>query len=160
MLNVLTIAYQGIPHEKITSCDSPDILLKKVFASYVQRMLTRRSTGSPYTPEQTTHWLTHLAQQMKQQRHTIFSIEYMQPDWLPKGRSLRVYEWLGVRIPGCLMGVLVSIPIFLFFYLLSGSNPVSLFVGISLGLVGVLLGILCSGQTLSPSSPMHIAQSI
>ena len=159
MLNVLTIAYQGIPHEKITSSDSPDILLKKVFASYVQRMLTRRSTGSPYTPEQTTHWLTHLAQQMKQQRHTIFSIEYMQPDWLPKERSLRVYEWLGVRIPGCLMGVLVSIPIFLLFDLLSGSNPVSLFVGISLGLVGGWLGILWSGDTISQSSAEEIARS-
>ena len=44
---------------------------------YVQHMLKRRGVETRYKPEQTTHWLARLAQQMRQQNQTIFYIERM-----------------------------------------------------------------------------------
>src|SRR5205823_6060160 len=88
----------------------------QIFASYVQHMLKRRGASKRYQPEQVTHWLTYLAQQMKRQNQTLFYIEQMQPDWLSNNRMLRVYDWLAVRLPGVLMGILISLAISLFIF--------------------------------------------
>lgn len=37
-----------------------------------------------YTQEQVDRWLGHLAAGMKQHRQTVFQIEQLQPDWLPR----------------------------------------------------------------------------
>ena len=48
MLNVLTAACQGTPLQEITTTGSFGMKQDQVFASYVQRMLTRRNTGTRY----------------------------------------------------------------------------------------------------------------
>ncbi len=63
MLSVLFLAYQGIG-STITVSGQLGNTQQQVFDAYAQRMLTRRY-AERYTPEQTVHWLTYLAQQMK-----------------------------------------------------------------------------------------------
>jgi len=64
----------------------------------------------------------------------------MQPDWLGFHGMLGVYDWVAVRLPGVLMGVLVSLSISVFFF---GFNPFVLFSSIFLG--GLLGGLLSAG---------------
>jgi hypothetical protein len=90
MLNVLTVAYQGMPSEEIVTTGSPGSKREQIFATYVQRMLARRSISVRYTPTQTIHWLSWLAWQMKRHNQKEFYIERMQPDWLPHGRGYLV----------------------------------------------------------------------
>jgi NACHT domain len=150
MLNVLTVASQATSLQQITTTSSLGRKQERVFASYVQRMLTRRSTSRRYTPEQTTHWLRSLAAQMKRQSQTIFYLEQMQPTWLSDHRMLEAYDWLAVRLPGVLMGILVSLTINGFF-LNAGAGRFGfseLFSFLSSILLGGLLGgLLSEGST-------------
>ena len=117
MLNILILAYQGTPLDQIAPLGTLPAKQQQVFATYVQRMLVRRSANTRYTPEQTLPWLSFLAQRMKQHNQTVFYIEHIQPDWLVDKRLLRKYDWLAVRLPCILVGVLVSlVPYLLFFY--------------------------------------------
>jgi hypothetical protein len=142
MLNVLTVVYQGTLAEKITATGSPGMKQERVFAFYVQRMLTRRNISERYTPRQTIHWLSYLADQMKRQSQTVFYIEHMQPNWLSGTRMFRAYGWWAVRLPGVLIGILVSLAIntFLITYIDLAYFVTSLFLG---GLIG---GILSEGS--------------
>jgi hypothetical protein len=143
MLNVLTVAYQGTLHKEVTVTGPLETKQEQIFAAYVQRMLIRRSTVTRYTPEQTTLWLSSLANQMKRQSQTIFYLEQMQPTWLSGNGMLRRYDWLAVRLPDMLMGVLVSLTISLFLGGIAG--PLA---SIPVILLGGLLGwLLSEGST-------------
>src|SRR5437763_1632979 len=111
MLNVLTAAYQGTPPQEITTTGSLGMKQKHVFASYVQRMLTHRNTSMRYTPQQTIHWLSYLAGQMKRQSQTVFYLAQMQPNWLSGTRMFRAYDRSAARLPGVLIGILVRLAI-------------------------------------------------
>ncbi len=138
MLNVLTVAYQGTPSERISATDTPGIKREQLFAAYVQRMLSRRETSTHATREQTIHWLCRLASQMRRQSQTVFYIEQMQSDWLSGAQVLQAYRSLAVWLPGVLMGILVSVAISGLF--LSLSTHADFAESILLG--GLLGGIL------------------
>jgi type II secretory pathway pseudopilin PulG len=142
MLNVLTVAYQGAPRKEIAITGSFEMKQEQVFASYVQRMLTRRTSSTRYTPQQTIHWLSWLARQMKRHNQTIFYLEHLQPTWLSGVRMHRAYDRLAVRFPAILIGVLVGFLVSLF---LSDHNPYSLSLFFPYGLVGGLIGALLGG---------------
>ena len=148
MLNVLTVAYQGATDKEITTTGSPGMKQEQIFATYVHRVLKRRSAETRYTPEQTTHWLSSLAGQMKRQSQTIFYLEQMQPTWLSGHRMLQVYDWLAVRLPSMLMGVLVSLSISEFL-----SSNFELASPIPIILLGGLLGGLLSKGSM-PKRPI------
>ena len=122
MLNVLTVAYQGTQPQEITTTGSFVMKQEQVFASYVKRMLTHRNTSTRYKPQQTIHWLSYLASQMKRQSQTIFYFEQMQPDWLSGKRGRRVYDWLAVRLPGVLMGLLFILAIYVFILIIQDGS--------------------------------------
>ena len=149
MLTILILTYQGSSLEEIKGDASAEIRQRQIFAMYTQRMLRRRNARSPYGPQQTIHWLSNLARQMKQQSQTVFYIEQMQPDWLPGERMQRTYTYLGVRLPGILMGILVSLALN-FFFLFSSSGPKFVAGIVSLGLAGGLLGGLLSRKHAVP----------
>jgi hypothetical protein len=128
MLNILILTYQGTSARDLPNRES--LLLQQVWDDYVQRMTKRKGSSKHYTAEQTTHWLSSLADLMKQQSQTIFFIEQLQPDWLPSKRVLSAYDWLGVRLPYMLIGALVSLAIIAFF------SAISLLTSI----IGILLG--------------------
>ncbi len=108
MLTILIQAYQGSPLEEIEAGVSAEVHRQQIFAMYTQRMLGRRSATSRYRPEQTIHWLSYLARQMKQQGQTIFYVERMQPTWLLKKWQRQLYYGL---IAGPICGLLVGLSI-------------------------------------------------
>jgi eukaryotic-like serine/threonine-protein kinase len=143
MLNVLTAAYQGTPPQEITTTGSLGMKQEHVFASYVQRMLTHRNTSMRYTPQQTIHWLSYLAGQMKRQSQTVFYLEQMQPNWLSGTRMFRAYDRWAVRLPGVLIGILVSLAISTLFT--PGLEGADIVTNILLG--GLIGGLLSEGST-------------
>ena len=164
MLDVLTTAYQGTARQEIAATGSLETKQEQVFAAYVQRVLTRRTASSLYTQEQTRHWLSFLAQQMKQQNQAIFYIEHMQPDWLSDDWMRRAYDRWAIVFPAILMGILASLGIssLLYPFILSHSSSYSLDFPLFLALNSVLggfLGWLLAGRTpLQPRKHSRMAR--
>ena len=125
MLSVLTLAYQEKTVEDLLAAGSYETQRTQVFATYVQRMLKRRSADTRYTRQQTMHWLKWLASEMVRHNQTEFYIERMQPDWFPDTLSLRLYHSILAGLLGGLFGGLF----------------VGVILGPSLGLFGLLVGI-------------------
>ena len=82
MLNIFTLAYQNAKAEDLPTAETPEALQGRVFASYVERVLTRRGLSKRFSQKQTLRWLTFLAEEMQQHNQTVFYLEQMQPDWL------------------------------------------------------------------------------
>ena len=104
MLTIVTRAYAGQPIEALRT---PGTLIERrqsLFAAYVNRMFQHRSPVTRYTRQQTERWLAWLAWQLAQHGQTGFSLEHLQPDWLPVRR-----RWLpthGARLLAVLVGLL------------------------------------------------------
>jgi len=119
MLMILILAYQDVSLEEIKGGVSAEVRREQIFATYIERMLKRRSPLSRYRPQQTIHWLGYLAQQMKQQSQTVFYIERMQPGRLMKPWQRRWYYGLttgpiaglfvGLQILGTVMPFLLTV---------------------------------------------------
>ncbi len=137
MLNILILAYQGIPLNQIAPLGSLPAKQQQIFTTYVQRMLQHSdSHGRHYSPQQTVQRLSWLARQLKKRNQTVFYIEHLQPDWLP-GRFLRwLYTALAVRSVDAFIGLLVGIlGAFLVTGFVSG-------VGIDIyGPIGLIIGL-------------------
>lgn len=133
MLTILMIAYQDASVEELQRGASADMLQQQIFTAYTRRMLQRRSIRSRYRPQQTIHWLSYLAWQMKQQSQTVLYIERMQPSWLMKKWQRQLYAGL---IAGPIWGLLVGLvflynpPLFLLALLIT-----TLIVGLLFGWV-------------------------
>ena len=111
MLTILLFAYRGTSLDKISELTSLGAKREQIFASYVQHMLKRRGASKRYKPEQITHWLTYLARQMKRQNQTVFYIEQMQPDWLPKKWRRDLDRVLAGGVSGGLLGGLIGVAV-------------------------------------------------
>jgi serine/threonine protein kinase len=109
MLSILTLTYHGVPVEELLREASITDRQQQIFERYIERMLRQRGAEVRYPQERTMHWLSWLARQLKQHNQTVFYIEQMQPDWLEEHRWRRAYEFLGVRLPGVLIGILTGI---------------------------------------------------
>jgi serine/threonine protein kinase/GTPase SAR1 family protein len=151
MLNVLMVVSQGTPQPEFTTTGSLRMKQEQIFASYVQRALTRRSTGTRYTHQQTMHWLSYLAGQMRRQSQTVFYIEQMQPTWISGAGMFEAYRWLAVRLPGVLIGLLVTLVVFTTFFFL---NIPAIITGILLG--GLLGGLLSEGSITQPPATIGV----
>lgn len=145
MLSVLMLTYQGttIHTDMLNEMD----LEQQIWTDYVQRMMGRKQKGRTkrYSPEQTNSWLNWLAQQMRLHNQTIFYVEHLQADWLVE-RLQRAYTWLGLRFPAIIIGVFVSLLVWLFlgdsritFQLTDGTNDRLVMVSLG-GLLGGFLG--------------------
>jgi serine/threonine protein kinase/DNA polymerase III delta prime subunit len=144
MLSILTLTYQDIPVEELLRGGIAPTR-QQVFERYVERMLSRRGTTPSYSPRQTKGWLAWLAAQMKRQGQTIFYLERLQPDWLPSTRLLQAYHWGAIRLPGVLIGVLVSLAITPWFLSQGLGN-----VMVNTLLGGLLGGLLSGGGAAQP----------
>jgi hypothetical protein len=109
MLTILLFAYSEISPDQMSKLTSLETKREQIFASYVQRMLKRRGVSRRYKPEQITRWLAYLAQQMKRQNQTVFYIEQMQLDWLPKKQPRYVLRVLAAGVPSGLLGGLIGL---------------------------------------------------
>jgi hypothetical protein len=98
-----------------------------------------------FPQKQTTHWLSWVARQMKEQSQTVFSLEQMQPSWL-SSRQRPLYEGVAMRFPAWLTGVLVSLATCLAFF------EFNAFVLLADSLLGAGLAGLLSSSRMTPSS--------
>lgn len=90
MLSVFALAYQGrmASNARIARLKgSLEARRAALFDAYIEAMFRRRDTTALYTSAQTRHWLSWLAQAMVRHDQTVFYLEHMQPDWLPKVRA-------------------------------------------------------------------------
>jgi hypothetical protein len=71
-------------------------------------MLRHRGAEKTYTVEQTRHWLSWLARQLKQHNQTVFYLERLQPDWLPTQQFQQHYQLLVKGIISTLFGLLIG----------------------------------------------------
>ncbi len=142
MLSLLTLTYQGMPVEELLRGASVTDRQRQIFAHYVERMFRHGGAAMHYTPEQTTHWLSWLAGQMKQQNQTVFYIEHLQPHWLSGERMRQAYDRWALRFPAILMGMLVSLLICTFLLFSRSSFPLIIVFG---GLIGWRL---CAANTI------------
>ena len=161
MLNILRQAYQDKQIEDLISIDALDTQRHRILADYVQRKLQpkqkrklqpkQQGRQMRYQQPQMAHWLSWLARQLALRSQTEFSIEHIQPDWLLEQQGRRVYDYLGVRLPGVLFGIAVS-PIF---WIASSSindarETNSLYYIILVMFIGGLIGGLFSEPTEQP----------
>jgi serine/threonine protein kinase/DNA polymerase III delta prime subunit len=133
MLSILIQAYQGLSREEIKGSVAAEGGPQQMFATYSEQMLRRRSAKRRYGAEQTIHWLSLLARQMKQESQSVFYVERMQPSWLTKKWQRRLYYGL---ITGPIFGLFVGLES------LGTVLPFPLIVLITALIVGVLFGWL------------------
>jgi serine/threonine protein kinase len=91
MLNIMTLAYRGASEADLPKLGSPEAQRKHVFEVYVQRMFERRGIDGLYTLDETTRYLSWLAQKMQGFAQSVFQIEKMQPAWLTPNQ-LQLYN--------------------------------------------------------------------
>jgi hypothetical protein len=115
MLHVMTIAYRGTTGEILQERGSLEALKRQIFATYTARMLQSDEARRRFHPQYMLMGLIWLARQMRQQRPDMFYVELLQSSWLSGPLTQRIYTWFGVRFPGILMGVLLTLVILPFF---------------------------------------------
>lgn len=134
-LNFFALAYQEAQVSEISIEETPEKIRQTLFAKYIEHMLTRRKRLTRWTQEQVMNWLAFLGTQMLRNGQTLFSVEDLQPDWLPEGE----YRYI------LALNILVSNPLGWIFGLF-----VALFTGSWLNLVygppiGLMLGFYVFG---------------
>jgi hypothetical protein len=87
LLSMLTLAYET---RSIQEWQNFRLTQERLFDVYIERMLSRESKRQEYTKERTLHWLTWLAQRLREQAQTDFVIEKLQPTWLHS----RTQKWI------------------------------------------------------------------
>lgn len=142
MLNVLALAYRGKSIEDLLAAGSSTTQRQQIFATYVEHMLQRRGAKLYYTPQQTKHWLTLLAQQLVKHSQIEFYIERMQPDWLLESRDRFSANRL-VVVYYLLVGLIIALLVGASSGLL-GAVGFGLLGAVGFGLLGALIGGLAN----------------
>jgi TIR domain len=83
LLNMLAIAYETRSVQEWENFRLKNERHQYLFDAYIEHMLSRHIERKEYTKERTLHWLTWLAQRLKEHAQTDFVIEKLQPTWLP-----------------------------------------------------------------------------
>ncbi len=100
MLSMMTLAYYRMPENVALSLGNRKMGRTLLFDVYVERMVRYRGGESIYEPEQTVQWLGWLAQKMTQFNQTIFFLENLQPNWLPREQQRHFTDAVRYRLAG------------------------------------------------------------
>ena len=100
MLSMMTLAYYRMPEEVALSLGDRQMGRTLLFDVYVERMARYRGGEELYEPAQTVQWLGWLAQKMSQFNQTIFFLEGLQPNWLPREQQRQFADGLRYRLAG------------------------------------------------------------
>ncbi|HEY9743715.1 MAG TPA: protein kinase [Coleofasciculaceae cyanobacterium] len=149
MLSIMTLAYQGMSIEELPSRNREE-LCQHLFDAYIERMFNRRGVDSRYSKAQAKQWLIWLAKQMVQQSQTVFLIERLQPDWLPKTYQ----KWLYAIAIGLITCLSIGIGVFLIVWLLIGLH-FGLIAGVTLGFSSGIIAGLVFGLISNQISPVE-----
>jgi eukaryotic-like serine/threonine-protein kinase len=107
MLNILTLTYTGSKARDLPQGGSPEEQQRRIFATYIERMIERRRNRISFPLQRIVPWLSWLARQMQQRHQTVFYLEHLQADWLGERRSRLLYR-LTVGLFVGLFAVLVN----------------------------------------------------
>ncbi|EGJ30218.1 MULTISPECIES: NACHT domain-containing protein [Moorena] len=129
MLNIMTLAYQGVAVEDLPRTDVVEERRKQLFDAYIKKMFKRRKTNQRYENAQVKYWLIWLAQRMVEESQTIFLIEKMQPSWLVNRKQKRIYRLMFGLMAGLMVGLMAGLMAGLIVWLI-----VWLMAGLMLGL--------------------------
>jgi hypothetical protein len=135
------LAYYGTTVRSLPRIESQ--LREQIWTDYVQRMVARKGDATRYPLASTTAQLNWLAQQMRAHNQTIFSLELLQPDWLPASRRY-LYHWSVVLVIALLFGLLFG-PLFELVTGLHGGLHIGSVAGLHGGLLAGLVGGLIFG---------------
>ena len=112
MLNVMTIAYQGLAKQDIPRMGSAEEYRCHLFDAYIERMFERgranqKFFNQKYPKNRAIPWLTWLAKKMISKSQQEFMIQQIQPDinWLPIGTDRKLYRICIRLITGLLGGI-------------------------------------------------------
>ena len=137
MLHILMLTYQGTSVRQLPNKEAQ--LRQQIWTDYVEHMVERKGDRKRYPLNQTITWLGWLARQMRQHSQTIFYLEQLQPDWLPKADRI-FYSW-SVAL---LVGLFLELGLGLCFWLVSRLG-VTLLIGLGFRLFFGLLFWLSVG---------------
>lgn len=122
MLNIMVLAYEGMPVKQLPQASSIKERQKQLFDIYIKRMLERsrvfsytagqdpKSIPRPqYTQQQILCWLAWLAQQMVKESKTVFLIEQVQPSWLSSRKQIVLHRFLNALFFGIISSIVVAL---------------------------------------------------
>ena len=107
MLNIMTLAYQGVAVEDLPKTDVVEERRKQLFDDYIERMSSyerifsyqaRSKNKQRYSKTKTIHWLSWLALRMVQESQTVFLIERMQRTWLDSKIQKKIHRFFNTII--------------------------------------------------------------
>lgn len=145
MVQILILTFHGTPMGQLSQQEA--ILLQQIWKAYVKRMVERKGDVNRYPLDHSVCWLSWLARRMREHNQTIFTLEGLQPDLLPKGYAKR-YQWSAALLIGVISGLLTGLSVGLLTGLSIGLRFGLLFgpsVGLRFGLLDGLLAGLLSG---------------
>nr|WP_277879171.1 NACHT domain-containing protein [Leptolyngbya sp. FACHB-711] len=130
ILNLMSAAYQGWSAERLVQeLRSTADRTQHLFDTYIDRRL-ERGAASEYPKPRVLRWLSWLANQMVQEKRTIFLIEKMQPTWLQNRGEEKAYRMRVFIVFGLIFGLLYGV-------------IVGLLVGLIVGLIyGLIFGLI------------------
>ena len=129
MLSIVALAYAGKAEAEVQAVGTPEARRCHLFDAYTVVMFQRRGKLERVTPQQATQRLAWLAHQLVVRSQTVYYIERMQPDWLP--RRQRTTYTIAVCFLVVLLGIMLTG--------LAGGLLIGLFTGLGIGLkVGLI----------------------
>lgn len=105
MLSIMTLAYYRMPQEAAIALGGREEGRTFLFDTYVERMTRYRGGEELYDPQDSVRWLAWLARQMSKFNQTMFFLENMQPNWLPRPAERTFVEKLRLTIGGWFLGL-------------------------------------------------------
>jgi DNA polymerase III delta prime subunit len=146
MLSMMAVVFKEGGQQAIAEVQTREEKQRAVFDQYIEKMFVRRGEHKQYTKERTIGWLTWLAEQLQQQKLTVFLIEQLQPSWLAGKRWVWLYTLISRMISVFLLTSILGVGVFaaniwelLLLGLLGG------------GVVGVIDGVRLTLFARSPS---------
>lgn len=85
LLSIMALAYRDGPESPPTTRHAG--LRRRLYAQYIKTMLRWRKNRH-YPPEKSQHYLHLLAHRLRSDRQTVFTLDLLGADWLPRGLFL------------------------------------------------------------------------
>lgn len=98
MLSIMTLAYYRMPADVALSLSDQQISRSYLFGVYVERMTRYREGDKHFDPADSVRWLAWLASNLTTANQTLFFLENVQPNWLPRDMQRRFVDQLKLRV--------------------------------------------------------------
>ncbi|MBE9137026.1 NACHT domain-containing protein [Nodosilinea sp. LEGE 07088] len=116
LLNLAVLTFQDTPSHNISDIFSSQGSTKLFFDAYTKRMLFRRQKEFNYKASVTKEWLTILAKYMQKNDHSIFLIDNLQYNFLPKKEKLYC-QFLGSFLTFLTVSCITLVVLFSLFFI-------------------------------------------